>query len=300
MDYRDAIKDVTARVKASRTSFHTGMNILPKARREAMYALYAFSRAVDDIADDSSNAEDSTRGLRQWRERISALFRGAPSDAITVALAPAIQAFGLVEGDFQAIIDGMEMDAGTAAVAVATGGAGAEPSRRKNIVAPNMAMLDLYCDRVASAVGRVSVRIFGDGSTAAMDVAHHLGRAFQLTNILRDLAEDAARGRLYLPEELLAKHGIASRAPVEVLRESKLPAVCRDLAALARTHFAASDLAMRSCDAAAMRPARMMRAYYKAIFDRLVTEDWRDPARRITLPKWQKILLVLKGLTARG
>ncbi|HEY4125016.1 MAG TPA: squalene/phytoene synthase family protein, partial [Rhizomicrobium sp.] len=178
VSYRDAMADVKARVAASRTSFHAGMAMLPKARREAMYAVYAFCREVDDIADDGATLTERENGLQMWRERIADLFRGQPSESITAALAPAVQRFGLVEEDFQSIIDGMAMDAGAP------------------ISAPDMATLDLYCDRVASAVGRVSVRVFGDASPAAMDVSHHLGRAFQLTNILRDIAEDAERGRL--------------------------------------------------------------------------------------------------------
>lgn len=276
--YPRALADVKARVAASRTSFHAGMLILPRARREAMYALYAFCREVDDIADESPTREESARGLQQWRSRISALFRGTAEDSITAALAPAINRFGLVESDFQSIIDGMAMDAATV------------------ICAPDMLTLDLYCDRVASAVGRVSVRIFGDASPAAMKLSYHLGRAFQLTNILRDLAEDAGRGRLYLPEEMLAKHGITSRVPAEVLRDEGLPAVCRDLAALTCGHFAAADEAMQICRPGAMRPARIMRAYYGAIFNRLVANDWRDPAARVCLPKWKKLWLVLRHM----
>ncbi|MDX2028132.1 MAG: presqualene diphosphate synthase HpnD [Alphaproteobacteria bacterium] len=276
--YSRALADVKARVAAARTSFHAGMLILPRPRREAMYALYAFCREVDDIADDSPTREESARGLQQWRERISSLFRGTAEDNITAALSPAVNRFGLVESDFQSIIDGMAMDAGEA------------------ICAPDMLTLDLYCDRVASAVGRVSVRIFGDASASAMKVAHHLGRAFQFTNILRDLAEDAARGRLYLPEELLTKHKIASRVPAEVLKNAGLPAVCRDLALQAQGHFASADQAMQVCKPSAMRPARIMRAYYGAIFDRLVAEDWRDPAARICLPKWKKFWLVLRHM----
>lgn len=276
--YQQAIDDVKARVAASRTSFHAGMAILPKARREAMYALYAFCREVDDIADDGATFEERERGLQQWRERIANLFRGNPSDNITTALAPAIQRFDLVEKDFQDIIDGMAMDAGMP------------------ICAPDVETLDLYCDRVASAVGRVSVRIFGDASLKAMKVSHHLGHAFQLTNILRDLAEDTTRGRLYLPEDLLAKHGVLSRVPSEVLRDPYLPAVCRDLAVQAHSHFTAADKAMQGCNPSAMRPAKIMRAYYGAIFDRLVADDWRNVSTRVNLPKWQKIWLVLRHL----
>jgi phytoene synthase len=277
--YRQAMSEVRARVNASRTSFHAGMALLPKARREAMYALYAFCREVDDIADDGPTYEARKEGLHQWRMRLDELFlQGKTADSITAALLPAIRRFDLKEGDFQSIIDGMEMDAGTP------------------IVAPDLKTLDLYCDRVASAVGRISVHIFGDASEKAMQVSHHLGRAFQLTNILRDLAEDAARGRLYLPEELLTKHALSSRVPLEVLRDPRLPDACRDLAITARQHFAAADRAIRECKPAAMKPARIMRAYYGAIFDRLVASDWRNPAARVSLPTWQKFWLALKNL----
>lgn len=276
---QQAIQEVRARVCASRTSFHAGMAILPKARREAMYALYAFCREVDDIADDGATLEIRRGGLQQWREKISALFqRGEPTEFITQALLPAIKEYALVEEDFQAIIDGMEMDAG-------------DP-----VCAPDMKTLDLYCDRVASAVGRASVRIFGENSTNGMKVAYHLGRALQLTNILRDLAEDAARGRLYLPEELLAKHSVIEHNPKEVLNHASLGLVCRDLAEIAQGHFKAADVAMALCSSAAMRPARVMRAYYGAIFNRLLKEGWRNPLLRVALPKWKKLLLVLKAL----
>lgn len=276
LSFPEALKQVKAQVAASRSSFYAGMAILPKARREAMYALYGFCRAVDDIADDSPNPEIAARELERWRRRIADVFCGKPSDAITTALLPAIATFNLDEKDFHDIIDGMEMDS------VA-------------IVAPDDKTLDAYCDRVASAVGRVSVRIFGDSSPHAMQVAHHLGRAFQLTNILRDLAEDAARGRLYLPSELLDKHGITERNPDEVLRHHKLYAVCRDLAGQAKDQYEWADECMKKCNAAAMRPARVMRSYYYAIFQRLVQQGWHHPLRRVTLPKWKKIALMLKG-----
>ncbi|HUY69393.1 MAG TPA: presqualene diphosphate synthase HpnD, partial [Alphaproteobacteria bacterium] len=266
--YRQAMADVKARVNAAHSSFHAGMAILPKTRREAMYAVYAFCREVDDIADDGGSKETRAEGLQQWRARIADLFRGRPGDSITLALEPAIARFGLVEADFQAIIDGMAMDAD------------------KTISAPDLSTLDLYCDRVAGAVGRIAVRIFGDDSAEAMKAAHHLGRAFQMTNILRDLAEDAERERLYLPEEFLATHGIAARAAKDVLRDPNLADACRDLAAVARRHFALADKAMRACKPQAMRPARVMRGYYGAIFERLVASDWRDPAARVHLPIW--------------
>jgi phytoene synthase len=280
MSYEQALASVVARVTASRTSFHAGMAILPKVRRDAMFAFYAFCREVDDIADDSPTTDAAARGLETWRQRIMKLFRGMVSDDITAALQPAIMRFGLIEKDFQDIIDGMAMDAG------------------KPICAPDEATLDLYCDRVASAVGRVSVRIFGDDSTKAMLVAHNLGRAFQLTNILRDLSEDAARERFYLPQELLTKHGIKMQAPAAMIADHALRSVCRELAARAAKYYADADQAMRQCKPSAMRPARIMRGYYGAIFDRLVAEDWRDPATRVSLPKWQKLWVSVRALVA--
>jgi presqualene diphosphate synthase len=262
------------RVKKAGTSFAAGMAALPPERRSAMHALYAFCRVVDDIADDLPSFAEREAGLNQWRGWISALFQhGTVHDEITAALLPAIAAFGLVEADFQTIIDGMAMDAGAP------------------MVAPDAATLDLYCDRVASAVGRVSVRIFGDASNAAMQVAEHLGRALQLTNILRDLHEDAERGRLYLPREIL----LAQELPPDLscLQHPKLPAVCRIVAAQATRQFTLAEQAMAQCERRAMLPARLMGAYYAAILRRLIAADWQDVTRRIRLPLWQKLWLML-------
>ncbi len=278
LTYHQAMADVHARVKAAKTSFAAGMSVLPAPRREAMYALYAFCREVDDIADDSPTPEIREKGLSAWREKISGLFRDRRADhSITVALLPAIEHFGLVEQDFQDIIEGMEMDASAP------------------IVAPSLAELDRYCDRVASAVGRSSVRIFGDPSDEAMRVAHHLGRALQLTNILRDLAEDSRRGRLYLPKEFLEQNGIVRPDPAEILKHPALPSVCRALANVARDHFDEAGRAMKASLWHPMRPARAMKNYYKAIFDKLIKEDWKNPEKRVSLSFGEKLLVFLRG-----
>ncbi len=276
--YEQAMKDVRARVNASRTSFAGGMSILPQDRREAMYALYAFCREVDDIADESPTTELRQRGLQLWRERIRELFHDRkPSDSITKALLVALERFPLVEEDFQAIIEGMAMDA------------------QSPVCAPTMAVLDLYCDRVASAVGRASMRIFGDASENGLRVAHHLGRALQTTNILRDLAEDAGRERLYIPDEILTRNGITTREPFKVVRHPNLPAACRELAEIARTHFYEAEAAMNKCPPDVIKPARLMGMYYYAILELLEKEDWRNPMKRISLPPWKKLWLMLKG-----
>lgn len=268
--------DIAAKVQASGTSFYAAMRLLPQARRDAMFAIYAFCREVDDIADEPAAIEDKQRRLQGWRTEIARLYDGVPQHPIAQALLPCVKQFNLQREDFLAVIDGMEMDA------------------VEDIVAPPLAKLDLYCDRVASAVGRLSVRAFGATEPQADEVAHHLGRALQLTNILRDLAEDAERGRLYLPHELLDAAGIADRAPMRVVEHANLRVACRPLAERARFHFAGSHVAMASCAKGPMRPAAIMGGVYRAILDRLVKADWQDPFARISLPKWQKLWLAFR------
>jgi phytoene synthase len=153
------------------------MRILPREQREAMYAVYAFCRAVDDVADDHvDNRQERRAGLDRWRDDIAALYAGR-APARVGDLAEPVRRFGLEQADFLAIIDGMQMDVD------------------EDIRAPDLAALDLYCDRVASAVGRLSVRIFGVPRELGPQLAHHLGRALQLTNICRvkDLSKLVSR-----------------------------------------------------------------------------------------------------------
>jgi phytoene synthase len=266
------IETVTALVKSAGTSFYYGMKILPAARRDAMYGIYAFCRVVDDIADEDGAFDAKRIELDAWRGRIAALYRGEAEDAITRVLLTAMRNYDLREADFLAIIDGMEMDAGPP------------------IIAPSLAELDLYCDRVAAAVGRLSVRVFGDASEAAREVAFALGRALQLTNILRDVAEDAARGRLYLPMEFMREAGIAP-APETVLGAPGLPAVCARVAAMADANFQAAAAAMARCDRKAMRPARLMAASYRPLLKILRNRRYQYTGHRATLPKWRKLIL---------
>ncbi len=266
---------VEAVVRDAGTSFYRGMAVLPPARRHAMYAIYAFCRIVDDIADDPAPFETRRPRLDEWRRRVAALYRGEADDAVTRVLLGAVREFALRQADFEAVIDGMEMDAAAA------------------IVAPKLADLDLYCDRVAAAVGRLSVRAFGDASPAADLVAFHLGRALQITNILRDIAEDAARGRLYLPRELLDAAGVPAD-PAAVLQHSRLPVVCERLAAMAHGHFRDAAAAMARCNRRAMKPARLMAASYAAILARLERRGWHRPEIPVRVPKWEKLWIALR------
>jgi presqualene diphosphate synthase len=269
------LETVEGIVRAAGTSFYHGMRVLPADRRHAMYAIYAFCRVVDDIADEDGTLEDKRRELAIWRGHVRGLYHGESEGAITRVLAAAVTQFGLRAEDFLAVIDGMEMDAET------------------TIVAPGLATLDLYCDRVAAAVGRLSVRAFGDSSPAADRVAHALGRALQLTNILRDIQEDAERNRLYLPAEFLDEAGVP-HDPAVALTSPGLPRVCARVAELAHRHFDTAWTEMRLCDRRAMRPARLMAATSGALLRELEKSGWRDPAARISLPKWRKLWLACR------
>jgi presqualene diphosphate synthase len=270
---RAAIRD---KVAAAGTSFYWAMRLLPEARRDAMYGIYAYCREVDDIADSDEPEAAKRDALAAWRLEIDAIFAGKTTQRLSRILAADAARFHLRRADFLALIDGMEMDAGAP------------------IQAPSLAELDLYCDRVASAVGRLSVRAFGVESPAADEVAFHLGRALQLTNILRDLAEDAERGRLYLPREFLAAAGITATAPAEVLRHPHLALACEQLADLAERHFTQARVAMARCPRRPMRPARAMGAVYHAQLARLRRRGWLKLDEPIKLPKPMKLWLALR------
>lgn len=270
---RAVIRD---RVAAAGTSFYWAMRLLPADRRAGMYAIYAFCREVDDIADEERPIPEKLTLLASWREEIEALYRGRPSRLVARALEAPVRRYDLSREEFLAVIDGMEMDA------------------QGEVFAPGLAWLDLYCRRVASAVGHLSVPVFGDSSEGAHRVADSLGRALQLTNILRDLEEDAARQRLYLPREILDRHGIDGGDPGAVLSHPALGAACRELAQLAKAHFSEAEKAMALCNRRAMRPAAVMAATYRATLEALLRSEWRARAERISLSKPQKFWLVLR------
>jgi presqualene diphosphate synthase len=270
---RAAIRD---KVMAAGTSFYMAMRLLPEPRREAMYGIYAFCREVDDIADEENPLPVKQAMLDEWRREIDRVYAGTSTLPLARILAADAKTFDLRREDFLAIIDGMAMDA------------------ERDIRAPSLAELDLYCDRVASAVGRLSVRVFGDSSAAADRVAYHLGRALQLTNILRDLAEDAERGRLYLPRDLLVDVGIITTEPDAVLHHPNLGDACDALADIAEDHFAKARAAMKECSRRAMRPARAMGAVYHAQLVMLRKRGWRRFAEPVKLSKSKKLWIALR------
>ena len=261
--------------RASGSSFYQAMRILPPAQRQAMFEIYSFCRAVDDIADDPGDRDIRRGQLRQWRLDIDALYDGHPPAQLR-SLAEAVRTFDLSREDFLAVIDGMEMDV------------------EADIRAPDLAMLDLYCDRVASAVGRLSVKVFGLDATSGRELAHHLGRALQLTNILRDLDEDAAMGRLYLPREALHDAGIAGSDPRDVLAHPAIGQACVPIVTRAQNHFVRADAIMSAAPRRAVRAPRIMGEAYKGYLRAIMVRGFAAPRARVRLSRARLLWIILR------
>ncbi len=262
--------------QVSGSSFYAGMRVLPKPRREAMYAVYAFCRAVDDIADDEiGERAERAEQLEAWRADIESLYAGgAPGRAALVATA--VREFALDKADFLAVIDGMAMDV------------------EHDMRWPTFDELDLYCDRVASAVGRLSVKIFGMEHAVGIELAYHLGRALQFTNILRDVDEDADIGRVYLPSEPLLAAGIELLDPITVVGDPRVDAAGRFLAAKAHEHFRAAEAILAARPKGHLIAPRLMAAVYAPILVRMEAIGWAPPRTRIKVNKPALLFTVLR------
>jgi len=267
--------------QASGSSFYAGMRMLPQAEREAMYAIYGFCRAVDDIADDQGGEREGRAvALDRWRHDLDSLYAGGdPGQAVLVA--EAVRRFDLDRADFEAVIDGMAMDVA------------------RDIRWPAMAELDLYCDRVASAVGRLSVRVFGMPREPGLDLAHHLGRALQLTNILRDIDEDAEIGRVYLPAEALGDAGIALTTPDEVAADPRIDQAVRPLVARAHDHYRAANAVLTARPAGHLIAPRLMEAVYSKLLKRMEVVGWAPPRQRVKVSKPALLWTVARLLVTR-
>jgi phytoene synthase len=294
LDINAARRHAEALVKKSGTSFGAGMAILPKKRREAMHAIYAFCREVDDIADDDGISRDERRRrLGAWRDEIDRLFEGRPQFPTGVALIEPVHAYGLDKREFLMMIEGMEMDADGP------------------IVAPSMEKLLAYTRRVAGAVGMLSMPVFGaPAGEASRRFALSLGDALQLTNILRDVAEDAAIGRVYLPRDLLEKHGAPLNATdvaamllsspacgeVETAQRFRVGVanVAHDLADVAKSKFADARAALKDLDWRTVRPALLMMGVYEAYLGKMEKRGWERVGEPLSISKSQKALIAAR------
>ncbi len=264
------------RAKVSGSSFYAGMRILPEAEREAMFAIYGFCRIVDDIADEEEAPRpERAAALDVWRGHIAALYTGGDAGEARF-LAPAIHRFGLEQADFIAVIDGMQMDVDDF------------------IRWPTYPLLDLYCDRVASAVGRLSVRVFGMERETGIALAYHLGRALQLTNILRDIDEDTTIGRVYLPIEALRAAGIVPTTPEALVGDRGVDTAARWLVPHAQRHFTEANAILRARPQGLLAAPRLMESAYSRLLERMVRQGWAAPRRRVKASKPALLLTALR------
>jgi presqualene diphosphate synthase len=261
--------------KAQGSSFYAAMKLMAKHEREAMFAIYAFCRAVDDIADDGIGTRAERHVLLdEWRADLDSLYAGEKGGQAAFLAAPAKQ-YGLRKEDFLTVIDGMDMDVA------------------EDIRAPSLETLDVYCERVASAVGRLSIKVFGMEEGPGFDLAHHLGRALQLTNILRDIDEDARMGRLYLPREYLSAAGIGTAAPLTMIADPVIDGACRQVAQLAHKHYAEAQCVLRARPKGKLRAPKLMGAVYTEILREMEKVGWAPPRHRVRLSKPRLAAIVL-------
>lgn len=257
---KEITEQVNAIVKASGSSFYPAMKLLCREKRDAMYAIYAFCREIDDIADEPAPLNEKKKRLQIWRDDIGRVYDGVePESTVAKALIAPVKRFSLPKSEFIELIDGMEMDI---------------PDGMR---APTMTELQLYCRRVAGAVGMLSVCVFGDFSPTAQRFAITLGEALQLTNILRDMEEDMELGRLYMPRECLDQAGIAitdDTALSSVLSDPNLKIARRELAKQAALRFTEADAALDELDGRKMKPAVIMKDVYKKVFDMMEKRGW--------------------------
>ncbi|HEU4660968.1 MAG TPA: presqualene diphosphate synthase HpnD [Pseudolabrys sp.] len=261
--------------RAGGSSFYFAMRLLPREQREAMFEIYSFCKSVDDIADGSAPRAIRMQQLADWRARIDALYRGVVPAGLE-GLARTIARFSLRKDDFLTVIEGMEMDAA------------------EDIRAPSLERLDYYCDCVASAVGRLSVRVFGMAEEDGILLAHHLGRALQLTNILRDIDEDADVGRLYLPKEALDQAGIITTEPKAAASHPALGEACKVVVDVARGHFAKADDVLARSPRRATRAPRIMEAAYRRMLEDMIARGWSPPRTRIHISKPNLLRIALR------
>jgi len=255
---------------SSGSSFHYSFRLLDPARRKAITALYAFCREVDDVVDEVADPGVARLKLAWWRTEIDSVFAGTPRHPVALALVPVVARHAVTQAQLQTVIDGMEMDL-------------------DKLRYLDFAELEIYCDRVAGIVGLMSAEIFGYEDPRTRGYARDLGIAFQLTNIVRDVGEDARRGRIYLPQDDLARFGVASS---DVLQSRATPAFAELMAfevARAREWYDRALGQLPARDRRAQRAGLAMAAIYRTLLAEIARDGYRVLDRRIALTPLRKL-----------
>ena len=263
----------------SGSSFYYSFRLLPPERRRAITALYAFCREVDDVVDEVHDPGVARAKLAWWRTEVAAVYEGAPQHPVAQALVPVVRAYRLPREHFDAVIDGMAMDLAQQRYA-------------------DFADLERYCHRVAGVVGLMSAEIFGYEEPSTARFARDLGLAFQLTNIVRDVGEDARRGRIYLPQEDLDRHGVTASAILRGREEPGFRALMAFEVARAREWYERAMRELAPRDRRAQRASLAMAAIYRALLDEIERDGFRVLDRRIALTPLRKLWIAWR--TARA
>ncbi|MDF0645925.1 MAG: presqualene diphosphate synthase HpnD [Nitrospira sp.] len=275
MTAKEAQAFCTELTKSSGSNFYYSFLFLPKARRNAMYTIYAFCKGVDSAVDEPPPGSDPKEELRRWRTELDAAYEGTPTWPLMISLAHHVEQLSIPKAYFEELMKGVEMDLSTTRYAT-------------------FDELSLYCYRVASVVGLICLHVFGPTSAHAQDYAVDLGMAFQLTNILRDLGTDAELGRIYLPQEDLARFG---QTEADILGRKPTAELC-DLvdfeAARARSYYAKAQASLDglpSSDRRALTVAEIMRAIYSEILRRIEQGDQVIFGPRVRLTTSERLRL---------
>jgi phytoene synthase len=266
---------VQQKAAASGSSFYYAFLFLPPPRRAAITAFYAFCREVDDVVDEVTDPGVARTKLAWWQSEVAKSFAGQPSHPVMQALMPHVPAYGLQQEQLQAVVRGCEMDL--------------EQTRYLDFPA-----LQRYCHLVAGVVGEVSARIFGQTQPQTTEYAHQLGLAFQLTNIIRDVGEDAMRGRIYLPVNELQQFDVKAHEILQRKHSDRFVALMRFQAQRAHALYDEALAALPDADRRAQKPGLMMASIYRTLLREIEADDFRVLHQRISLTPVRKLWLAWK------
>lgn len=278
MTVSDAQAYCTAYTKQSGSNFYYSFLFLPRAKRDAMYTVYAFCKAVDSAVDEPSTGSSPKDELKRWREELEAIYSGTPTSPIMVSLAHHVKDLGIPKAYFEELIKGVEMDL-------------------FNNRYVTFDELSLYCYRVASVVGLICLHVFGVTSARAQDYAVALGMAFQLTNILRDVGADADEGRIYLPLDDLRRWHHPEKAILNRSYSPEFRALMEYEASRAHHYYKRAEAAFMGLPASERRGltvAEIMRGIYSRILERIEQSNYQVFGSRISLTTTQRVIIALR------